>query len=119
MTSSQAPCPLCSSDRIKRSHSRNIGEKLLKTFGIHAYRCINCGWRGFRIGSEYKQKNKARYSLLQIILIIFVTVLALIVIFYYLTREESQETMSYRNTKIIEGLVMHKYSQTEIFAGYI
>jgi nucleoside-diphosphate-sugar epimerase len=66
MTSPQAPCPRCSSDRIKLSHSRNIVEKLLKTFGIRAYRCIHCGWRGFRIGNECKQKNKARYSLLQI-----------------------------------------------------
>jgi flagellar basal body-associated protein FliL len=45
-----------------------------------------------RIGSEQKQKTKARYSLLQIILIIFVTVLAVIVILYYLTREEPRET---------------------------
>ena len=102
MTSPKAPCPRCSSIRIKRSHGRNIFEKLLKMFSIRAYRCIQCGWRGFRIGSEYKQKSKARYSLLQIILIILVTVLAVIVIFHYLTREESQETtISYRNTKII------------------
>ena len=55
-----------------------------------------------------KEYHTARYSLLQIILIIFVTVLAVIVIFYYLTREEPRETMSYRNTKIIVGLVIHK-----------
>ena len=40
--------------------------------------------------------------------IIFVSVLAVIVILYYLTREEPRETMSYRNTKIIDG---------EAFAG--
>ena len=116
MTSPQAPCPRCSSDRMKRSHSRNIVEKLLKPFGIRAYRCIHCGWRGFRIGNEGKQKNTARYNLLQIILIIFMSVLAVIVILYYLTREEPRETMSYRNTKIIVGVVMHKYSQTETYA---
>jgi hypothetical protein len=89
-------CPRCSSNRIKRSHSRGIIEKALKMINIRAYRCIHCGWRGYRLYKGSAQGNRANYSLLQIIaLAIFVT-LAVMLLLYYLTREEPKETFSYK-----------------------
>lgn len=41
-------CPSCkATGTLKRSHSRNFGEKLLNsaTF-LKMYRCKSCGWRG-------------------------------------------------------------------------
>jgi ribosomal protein L40E len=96
-----AACPRCSSNRIKRSHSRGIIEKFLKTLNIRAYRCIHCGWRGLRIGKESTQANTAKYGLLQIILIVIVLAVAVIVLLYYLTREETKEEISLGSDKII------------------
>lgn len=41
-------CPLCGSDRIRRSHTRGFEEKLLKFVGFKAFRCREelCDWRG-------------------------------------------------------------------------
>jgi hypothetical protein len=93
MTSLQAPCPRCSSDRVKRSSNRNYVERLLKTVNIRPYRCIHCGWRGFRYGKESKQANRTKYGPLQIILIVLVLVLTVIATLYYLSREEPHETL--------------------------
>ncbi|HMN48613.1 MAG TPA: hypothetical protein PKD67_05730 [Ignavibacteriaceae bacterium] len=42
-------CPSCgASNTIRRSHSRNIKEKLISHLTIYkTYRCKKCGWRGF------------------------------------------------------------------------
>jgi hypothetical protein len=39
-------CPNCHSDKLRRSHSRNLNERLQKLFGRMAFRCQNCDWRG-------------------------------------------------------------------------
>lgn len=41
-------CPLCGSDRIRRSHTTGFEEKLLKFLGFKAFRCREelCDWRG-------------------------------------------------------------------------
>lgn len=43
-------CPVCfSTDKVHRSRSRNIFEKILKATRLfNIYRCHNCGWRGIR-----------------------------------------------------------------------
>lgn len=84
-------CPRCSSNRIKRSHSRSIIEKSLKMLNIRPYRCIHCGWRVFRYSKESRQSIRAKYSLIQIILIVSALALAVIAILYYLSREEPKE----------------------------
>lgn len=91
MTNSPAACPRCASKRIKRSHSRSIFERCLKTLHIRAYRCIHCGWRGYRIDRGSKRASTAKYSLLQFILIVIVLAVAVVLLLYYLTREEPKE----------------------------
>ncbi len=41
-------CPKCGSSRIRRSHTRSLKEKILKSFGLKAFRCREqgCDWRG-------------------------------------------------------------------------
>jgi len=39
-------CPSCHAEKLRRSHSRNIYERLQKLVGRLAFRCEKCGWRG-------------------------------------------------------------------------
>jgi hypothetical protein len=39
-------CPNCGSHELRRSHSRNIREHLMKMTGRMAFRCRSCEWRG-------------------------------------------------------------------------
>lgn len=41
-------CPSCkSSGTLMKSHSRNLGEKIINNISIYRfYRCKQCGWRG-------------------------------------------------------------------------
>ncbi len=42
-------CPSCKAlSTLRRSHSRNVKEKLVNHFTIYkTYRCKQCGWRGY------------------------------------------------------------------------
>jgi len=43
-------CPNCQSDRLRRSRSRNTWERWRKQItGKVAYRCADCGWRGWGV----------------------------------------------------------------------
>ncbi len=71
-------CPLCGSDRIRRSHTRGFGEKLLKYFGYKAFRCREdvCDWRGLLkigFGSEpgFLDKCKTPLILMMMLLLSF------------------------------------------------
>ncbi|GAB6281841.1 MAG: hypothetical protein STSR0008_05830 [Ignavibacterium sp.] len=40
-------CPQCGQlDVLRRSHAKNLRERLLKYSFRKVYRCRNCGWRG-------------------------------------------------------------------------
>ena len=91
------PCPKCGSKRIKRSHSRDLKERLQKLFNQRAYRCINCGWRGILksdSGSIIRRAmGNAKLKPLQVVIVIIVTLLAVTAILYWLNREpEKPET---------------------------
>lgn len=43
-------CVRCHSAKIRRSHRRNLLERLLSTLGIRPFRCDDCGHRFRRIG---------------------------------------------------------------------
>lgn len=41
-------CPECKSNRVHRSHARNLWEKVQKRFTTRRlFRCHDCGWRGW------------------------------------------------------------------------
>ena len=85
-------CPQCGSSRVKRSHARDLKERVLKTFDQRAYRCINCGWRGIQEGKTTKPAYSAKYSLKQIIIIILFVLSVTIALLYLFMREpEKQE----------------------------
>ncbi len=92
ITPSRTACPHCSSGRVKRSRSRNCIEKFLKILHIHAYRCMSCGWRGFRISKESKQTNTVKHNLLQFILIVILSAVSAILLLLYLDQDEPRET---------------------------
>jgi hypothetical protein len=41
-------CPRCGSDRLRRSHTHGLKEKIAKRFSFKAFRCreSECAWRG-------------------------------------------------------------------------
>ncbi len=51
-------CPECGEiDSLRRSHARNLKEKLLKHSFFKVYRCRNCGWRGYRSTITIKKSS--------------------------------------------------------------
>lgn len=68
---------------------------------IRAYRCIHCGWRGFRIDKGSTHGNTAKYSLLQLLSIVIVLAVAVTVLLYYLTREEPKQEILLGSDKIV------------------
>ena len=72
-------CPRCGSDRLRRSHTRGVSEKLQKVLGWRAFRCRekSCGWRGLLKTKSFRQeienafKNRKK-QLLKLILVVAV-----------------------------------------------
>lgn len=71
-------CPLCGSDRIRRSHTKGFEEKLLKSSGFKAFRCREdlCNWRGllktgFEKETGFLQKCKASLIFMIMLLLSF------------------------------------------------
>lgn len=84
-------CPICGSERVSRSHTRGIREKIAKKFGYKAFRCreSDCTWRGlYRIKSrdqktqEYVAKFRAPLILVSVLLVSLTLFLFLIQIDY-------------------------------------
>ena len=49
-------CPNCHTNKLRRSHSRNLNERFQKLFGRMAFRCQNCDWRGIlRVPGYYPE----------------------------------------------------------------
>ena len=83
-------CPKCGSDRLRRSHTRGVSEKLQKVLGWRAYRCRekSCGWRGllktssFRQGLEKALKNRKK-QLLTLILVVAVMSIGIFLVIHF------------------------------------
>ena len=83
-------CPKCGSDRLRRSHTRGVSEKLQKVLGWRAYRCRekSCGWRGllktksFRQGLEKALKNRKK-QLLTLILVVAVISIGIFLVIHF------------------------------------
>jgi predicted RNA-binding Zn-ribbon protein involved in translation (DUF1610 family) len=70
-----AECPDCGG-RIHRSHTRGLNEKLVKTFTPYrAFRCHECGWRGWLTKSDAILKPETRRAIIQSVISLLVTII--------------------------------------------
>ncbi|MGH7825605.1 MAG: hypothetical protein ACREQ7_10585 [Candidatus Binatia bacterium] len=46
---SKLECPRCDSGSVRRSHRRNVFERILSVVPIHPFRCVDCGHRFMKI----------------------------------------------------------------------
>ena len=73
-------CPECGS-QVRRSHARGMGERLVKALTTYrAYRCRDCGWRGWL--SEISRPRKDWRKTLQAIISALVVILLVLLAFY-------------------------------------
>jgi hypothetical protein len=71
-------CPLCGGV-THRSHTRGVGEKLVKALTSHkTYRCRECGWRGWlQAGDPAKRRHTLRTIISVLVTLLITTLLAL------------------------------------------
>jgi hypothetical protein len=82
-------CPSCGSRKLRRSHTRGLGEKLKRTLGWKAFRCRNqeCNWRGLiwvgfsRLSLATEAEKKVKLAL-AVLGLIFLFYLSLRLVFY-------------------------------------
>jgi predicted RNA-binding Zn-ribbon protein involved in translation (DUF1610 family) len=75
-------CPDCG-ERIHRSHTRGFNEKLVKAFTPYrAYRCHECGWRGWLTKSDSILKPDTRRTIIQSVISLLATVIITILVLY-------------------------------------
>lgn len=69
---------------LYRSHSRNLREKLIRTFSpLKMYRCHECNWRGWHSPSKPKVVEPTSKKLLPILLSLLVTLLITLLAMYF------------------------------------
>lgn len=80
-------CPQCGLN-VHRSRAKNIREKLIRLFTQYkAYRCHECGWRGWISDDVASRRFVDRRKQLRVIVGVLTTViLALLVIYVIRTR---------------------------------
>ena len=68
-------CPSCGKNNLKKSHSRNLGERLINRYTpVSIFRCQSCGWRGYK--SIYTlTKDSYKGVLVYLILVLLTSVL--------------------------------------------
>jgi len=65
-----ARCPNCGKiAALRRSRTRNMGEKIMKKIKFSPYFCQSCGWRG-KIFSYKTSKNFIQLVLMYVILMV-------------------------------------------------
>lgn len=68
-------CPVCG-DRVHRSHSRGLKEKLFKALtSYRAYRCRDCGWRGWFGRSNSLVRRSTLRTIISVLLTLIITTL--------------------------------------------
>ena len=76
------PCPDCGG-HIHRSHTRGFNEKLVRTFTPYrAYRCHECGWRGWLTKSKSIVSPQTRRAIIQTALSLLVTIILTFLLLY-------------------------------------
>ena len=76
------PCPDCGG-HIHRSRARGFNEKLVKTFTHYrAYRCKECGWRGWLTKSDSILSPQTRRTIIQTALSLLVTIILTFLLLY-------------------------------------
>jgi predicted RNA-binding Zn-ribbon protein involved in translation (DUF1610 family) len=66
-------CPECG-ERVHRSHSRGLREKLFKAFtSYRAYRCRECGWRGWFGKSNAFIRRSTLRTIISVLLTLIIT----------------------------------------------
>ena len=99
-------CPKCKSTRLKRSHTRNFFERMVKVFNRREYRCIDCGWRGTLHLKSSRGFEAKPYTFGQIVLVVVVIILAVLVLIYWLGREpNSPSEASAKAQELIESRI--------------
>jgi|SRR6185436_16485839 hypothetical protein len=80
-------CPKCGGP-VHRSRTRGITEKLVKLLTANrAYRCLECGWRGWLEATDISQRRDARRRrVLRTVISVLVTILVTALIALYLVR---------------------------------
>jgi hypothetical protein len=80
-------CPSCHGNRLRRSRTKGLWERLLKPWGWRAYRCRekSCGWRGLIKTKSIRQIVKEvvgpqKYNLLAL----GATIVVVVLLFYYM-----------------------------------
>jgi len=74
-------CLRCSSVNIRRSHTRNLSERILKLFFRKYYRCIDCDWRGIiKTKASFTRCYAKEYIFLQIIAVIIIIIIIYLII---------------------------------------
>jgi len=74
-------CPGCGA-KAHRSHSHNLGERLIKSFTRYRiYRCHQCGWRG-RLWRAKGQSEDVGLNFRAVLGVIITIIITLIIIFY-------------------------------------
>jgi predicted RNA-binding Zn-ribbon protein involved in translation (DUF1610 family) len=75
-------CPDCGG-RIHRSHTRGFNEKLIKTFTPYrAYRCHECGWRGWLTKNDTILRPETRRALIQGVISLLATIIITFLLLY-------------------------------------
>ena len=73
-------CPECGS-QVRRSHARGTSERLLKALTFYrAYRCRECGWRGWL--SESARPRKSWRNTMQAVISALVVIFLVLLAFY-------------------------------------
>lgn len=76
------PCPDCGGP-IHRSHTRGFNEKLVRTFTPYkAYRCHECGWRGWFTKGNTILKPETRRTIIQTTISLLVTIILTFLLLY-------------------------------------
>jgi hypothetical protein len=94
----KAVCPTCKSLRVKRSRSRSITERIMKSFQRKAYRCLDCGWRGILAAqahghaSHAPRRNGSSPRRIPWLTVIIIALLVAFLLIFYITRKPSPPT---------------------------
>ncbi len=93
-------CPNCHSTNLRRSHSRNAGERFLKLFRRRPYRCKDCGWRGELVSSALVSSKVNKKSSYLFAALFFIVIVVLLIVFN-------------ARPDVIESIVKNLFGQTK------